>query len=1214
MGTINEVTFMSDVAGWINSILEKHPDLPFTHAKIEESAKGKRTRRDLSLYDRDGKKALTGEAKLPDNPEGRSPFVESVVQDAFVKASDVGARYFFTWNVNRFVLWDPGKVKLPVLHRYFRDFPLFTFKSREEVASPTVAHKLRNEFLPQLLDELAALYRGETQFGTLPPDQRFVLMLEDFLASPVELTRFEVQRLWHHNKGFRKDLTEWAVKRQKWTIPKDEDALQDLLDRAAKQCCYVLSNKVIFYEALRRRFPLKPIRIPKHIDSVDRMYGLLSKYFEQAQRLTQDYETIFWPDYGAKVPLLAPGAIDAWKDVIAQIGLFDLRNLGYDVMGPIFQRLIDKDAKHKYGQHYTQPTIVDVINAFTIRTPDAVVLDPGCGSGTFLIRAYARKKWLDPAVEHPALLSQIYGVDWSGFAVHLSALGLAGQDLVEADNYPRVAREDFFDVQAETKFMTVPRRNDLKSSGLGSKQIEVPIPRIDAGVGNPPYIRQEEIPKSKKKHYQTVAKHDAPAFDFSGRSDIYVYFWPHLFSFLKQDGYLGFLTSSSWLDVEYGFRLQKWFLENFKVLAILESICEPWFEAARVQTAVTIVQPCREEKERLTNPVRFMQLRVPISEMLENDGTEDGRQRAAERLRDLLFATETDTRTDQYRILVRSQEELWIEGCRLASRELGDDEDEEAEENPKEPASMHDWHHKSLYVGGKWGRYLRAPDFFFELMDKYENAFVPLGELADVRFGVKSGCDGFFFPEDNTEEALRSEPEPRKFMDRYGVARSNVESREIRIVKAGDGSVWPIEAMYLEPEVHSSMQIDSVRVDKAKLKDKILLVDKPKSELSNGLVLRYLQYGERATFGKDKTVPERKTCASRGLWYNLTGGVRGEGFWPKGQKYRHMVAWNKDHLYCNCRLYDIIPNEGVPGKALIGLLNSTLVAFFKHFYGRQAGMEGTLEIMVLDANMLLVPDIRRANPTILRTLELAVDHLLRRDVDHFLEEAFLKMVPVSALEKLSEIAVTFPPELRRTDRQELDRAALELIGVPEHEISDAREHLYKETALVYRRGRILDIRTAANKRKAKRVGSVTPSDLAANVWEGLPDGVIRFYPSSFIPSGHSYDHYSLPDGKCTFVPSGVLHGPCLKFKGGEIEFRSHEQAQLAMALHESGLRDTLSIPVDAAICATAHKAWNEYLRQLRQRFEGEVAQRTPDEEKTEAAVSILLRRALGQPM
>lgn len=379
MDKVHEQSFVADVVSWTNIPLESRNDLRFKEARVEESALGKRTRRDMTLYDLDGRKALTGEVKMPDALDGKSPYAEDVVQDAFRKASDVGSPYFFTWNVNRFVLWDPSRVALPVLQRQARDYPLFTLRASAEVRSPSVVHKLRTEFLPKFLEDFSKIYLGEMPFGVLPPDERFILMLEAFLELPVELTRHEIYSRWHSDRGFCRDLTDWMVKHQKWTIPKNDSDLQELLDRAAKLSCYVLSNKLVFYEALRHRFDrLKPITIPSSVDSVDRMFGRLAHFFETAQRVTNDYETIFWPDYGAKVPLFASGAIEAWKSIISQISLFRLGTLRYDVLGPIFQRLIDKDAKHKYGQHYTQPSIVDVINAFTIEermqlswTPDA---------------------------------------------------------------------------------------------------------------------------------------------------------------------------------------------------------------------------------------------------------------------------------------------------------------------------------------------------------------------------------------------------------------------------------------------------------------------------------------------------------------------------------------------------------------------------------------------------------------------------------------------------------------------------------------------------------------------------------------------------------------------------------------------------------------------------------------------------------------------------
>jgi hypothetical protein len=1202
---VHELTFVADVAGWINNILSIRPELPFKEAKIEKSAQGKRTRRDLTLFDRDGNKALTGEVKMPDAPDGLSPFDNDVVQDAFQKASDAGARYFFTWNVNRFVLWDPSKVTLPTLQRQSKDYTLFKLRTSGEVESPFVVDKLKNEFLPNLLNDLAALYRGETPFGVLPPDQRFVLMLETFLDRPVELARFEIYRLWKTRPAFQKELRDWMVTRQRWTIPKEESDVAQLLDRAAKLCCYVLATKLIFYEALRARFDeLKPISVSPSVDSADRLYGLLSKHFENAQHVTHDYETIFWPDFGAKVPMLATGAVDAWKRIIEQINLFNLRRLGLDVLGPIFKRLIDKDEKHKYGQYYTDPVIVDVINAFTIRTSDAVILDPGCGSGTFLVRAYARKRWLDAKREHPSVLAEVYGVDWSGLAVHLSALSLASQDLVVADNYPRITRADFFDVALGHRFMTLPK---------GNKQTEIKSPRIDAGIGNPPYIRQEEISKARKKFYQNLARREAPDLDFSGRSDIYVYFWPHMMSLLSPDGYLGLLTSSSWLDVDYGFRLQRWFLSNFRILAIIESMDEIWFEDARVLTSVTIVQPCKDETERMDNKVRFVQLRAPVARLLENDGTEDGRQQAAERFRDRILATDEEVSNEQLRVLIRTQRQLWDEGCRLSGVVNETEKAEDESEEDQKVESMHEWRKGSTYLGNKWGRYLRAPDFFFELMHEYGQSFVPLVELANVTYGVKSGCDDFFFPTDYTQKALEDKPDARSFKNEHGVSRARVQSGKVKIIKAGDGTLWPVEERFLEPEVHSLMKINSVAVRSADLDRLILLVGKPQPKLKGTLVIKYIQYGEKETFGGDTRVPERPTCKSRNLWYDVTGNTRGDVLWSMTHKYRHIAPSNPELLICNHRLFAVRAKDKRFGSAVAALLNSTLVAFFKHYYGRYAGMEHTLDTEVIDVDMLPVPDLRKGTTKQIQALESAFAKMAGRQIDSFLEDAFLEMIPLNKLDSMKSAAPTLPRELKHSDRQELDKAVLRLIGVPEAEVRNVFDRLYAETTLLYRRGRIQDIKTAANKRRVKKGASATPKEIAESVLESLPAGIFKRYPKDFIIDSEPSDSYVLPDGNGRIVED-MFHRPRLKFKQDEVEFRHREQAALALALHSTGVRQagqwTLTLPATPERCREIQEQWSQYVRDLKVMLESEVAQRTPDEKKADAAVSILLRRAV----
>src|SRR5215472_13172529 len=104
------------------------------------------------------------------------------------------------------------------------------------------------------------------------------------------------------------------------------------------------------------------------------------------------------------------------------------------------------------------------------------------------------------------------------------------------------------------------------------------------------------------------------------------------------------------------------------------------------------------------------------------------------------------------------------------------------------------------YYGGKWGIYLRAPDLWFELMDRVGERFKPLGEVAEIWRGVTSGKDEFFYPRDVSAECLEKFPAFHEFRQKFGVRREDVESGEVRLVRCGKsyGEIRPIEAKYME--------------------------------------------------------------------------------------------------------------------------------------------------------------------------------------------------------------------------------------------------------------------------------------------------------------------------------------------------------------------------------------------------------------------------------
>ena len=94
--SVDERTFVAEVAGWVTEFLNGRPDLPFSRASVEEHVAGTAQRHDFRLYRRHTSlPVLTGEIKMPDSPRGNHPLNADLVDDALSKASRDGIRYCF---------------------------------------------------------------------------------------------------------------------------------------------------------------------------------------------------------------------------------------------------------------------------------------------------------------------------------------------------------------------------------------------------------------------------------------------------------------------------------------------------------------------------------------------------------------------------------------------------------------------------------------------------------------------------------------------------------------------------------------------------------------------------------------------------------------------------------------------------------------------------------------------------------------------------------------------------------------------------------------------------------------------------------------------------------------------------------------------------------------------------------------------------------------
>ena len=1225
--TIHELDFCAQIASAVNVLFNQNPTafLPLHEARIEGfgTGAGRRKRKDLRFFDRDGKLVLCGEVKLPGTVEGQSAMREALVADAAAKADDAVVQYFFTWNVNEFALWDRSLWDRPLLERRVHFKPLARIlPSPQDVAREENLDFIKTHFLPDLLRDLADFISGRRRDWS-PPDDIFIHSLESHLNWPVQLASAYILENSNRSKPFDRRAQGWMSSQDRTFVRTPHEEWVKAVDNMAKTLAYVWANRLIFYKALRARFPDLPrLELRPSVKTPEDALAALNRFFERAVERSGDYEPLLMPDakdWATELVFRPASALDAWRGLLRGIESVDFREVPSDVVGRIFQKLIGPDERHRYGQHFTGDDVVDLINGFCIRNADDAILDPACGSGSFLVRAYYRKHHLDPARPHLKLIGELFGCDIGLYPAHLATLNLAAREINDEANYPRIVRRNFFDFAPPEPFCHIP--------DAGNPNVPVPLPPLDAVVGNPPYVRQEKVEKADKARFAQLVSGAWPDLRLTGRSDLHCYFWPAATRLLKPDGYFGFLTSSSWLDVEYGFALQGWVLRHFQILAVMESAAEPWFEDARVKTCVTIIERCDDEAQRMANRVRFVRFSRRLADIIGIPAGQDenARQAAIEGLRERILTAEADGQDQNMRIIVKTQADLWNDGVRagaiLRNTETAEtpDETEESEEaeGPEVAAMNHIQDATNGYRAGKWGRYVRAPDLYFEIMRRFGRRFVALGKIAQIRFGVKTGCDAFFMPTDITAKVLDAHKSERDFRRHVGGApRKDVESGKLRIVEDGAGVVHPIETKYLAPEVHSPMILDRPVVRARDLDRVVLLVGEPMDNLETKApwVWRYLRYGKTATFGKSVSAPKRSTCAARDPWYNLTGLVKpGIAFWPMFQQYRHIIAGNPERLICNHSLYDIIPaNLSVlEADVLVAVLNSTLVGLFKTFYGRFAGTEGNLETMIVDVNLLEVPDPRGVSAKVAKRLSDALGRMNRREVGRLIEEQLMDCHTPDSARRIAAGPLVLSDELRQPDRRALDDAVFELLGVSDPKERGALiKRLYEATARHFRDIRVVEIEKMKQRAKSNS-GRFSVHDLAADIWDAaeLEDATplaewIGQRPESDTLASIPEDRPAILSPSPMFDPNTVYFG---KDRSVLVDCPTRGQAELVARLANLGVSGEIRMPAKLGPCFKLLARVNERLEKARARFRELAESRTGDERIREQLMEVLER-------
>ncbi|MHB0967466.1 MAG: Eco57I restriction-modification methylase domain-containing protein [Bellilinea sp.] len=386
------------------------------------------------------------------------------------------------------------------------------------------------------------------------------------------------------------------------------------------------------------------------------------------------------------------------KDILANLyypkSPYAFKYIPADILGQVYERFLGKvirltaahqakveekpEVRKAGGVYYTPTYIVEYIVKNTVgellkdKDPEALkhaplrVLDPACGSGSFLLGAYQylldwHLDWYmqhDPAKwgrgknspvfeNHGAwqltmekkkeiLTSHIFGVDIDAQAVEVTKLSLLlkvvenpGQlGLLSERILPDLGENikcgnsligpDYYDNQQLTMF------DSEEQYRVNAFDWQAAFPQVfrdggfDAVIGNPPYIRiqamKEWAPTEVefyKKRYEAASK---------GNYDIYVVFVEKGLSLLNREGRLGFILPHKFFNAQYGEPLRGLIAEGKHLVKVVHFGDQQVFDGATTYTCLMFLAKKHQE---VFNIERVADINTWLSGENDNSGIID---------------------------------------------------------------------------------------------------------------------------------------------------------------------------------------------------------------------------------------------------------------------------------------------------------------------------------------------------------------------------------------------------------------------------------------------------------------------------------------------------------------------------------------------------------------------------------------------------------------
>jgi hypothetical protein len=235
----------------------------------------------------------------------------------------------------------------------------------------------------------------------------------------------------------------------------------------------------------------------------------------------------------------------------------------------------------KRGAVYTKPWIVELLLDMagydvTADLAAKFAVEPAAGEGAFLVPMAvrllrsARLKGRGPLECRDSLAA--YELDGESAAAARGAITKA------------LVREGVTEAEAKALASGWVRVEDYLTKATG-------LPSADFVIGNPPYVRLEDLPADLAGHYRSAYR------TMKGRADLYVAFFEAALRQLADGGVCAFICADRWMLNHYGGELRRLVTSEYAVEAVVEMHeADAFVSEVSAYPAVTVIRRAAQSR------------------------------------------------------------------------------------------------------------------------------------------------------------------------------------------------------------------------------------------------------------------------------------------------------------------------------------------------------------------------------------------------------------------------------------------------------------------------------------------------------------------------------------------------------------------------------------------------------------------------------------------